>query len=241
MVPGFARTAIGVGAASFVAGVSIKALAELALGPSLHALDDEVLRTAASFRSGWLNGLAVDFTALGSGVLLVISTLVVGLLLLSTRDRVGAAHLALAALGGWLLTSVFKQWFARPRPGVVAHLVHVSQTGFSYPSGHALGTAAIYFSFALIARRHLPRHVTREVLIGFTLLMILLVACSRVYLGVHYASDVLAGVLIGVGWSLFLAGLFSHAERRWTGRASIPARMVLDRASSTRPPSVHGA
>ncbi len=227
MVPGFARTALGVGATSFVAGVSIKALAELILGPSLHAFDERVLRAAASLRSGWLNGIAVDFTALGSGVLLVISTILVGLLLASTRDRVGTAHLALAAIGAWVLTSAFKRWFARPRPSVVEHLVHVSQTGFSYPSGHALGTAAIYFSFAMIARRHLPRHVTRELLIGFALLLILLVAASRVYLGVHYTSDVVAGVLIGVGWSLFLAGLFSWAERRWIGRTSIPGRVSL--------------
>lgn len=212
MISSFARLALPIGAASVVLGLSVQALAELALG-DLAAFDERVLRSLAEVRSGWLNARAVDFTALGSGTLLIIATVVIGLMLLSTKDLIGALQLALAASGAAVWTQLFKQWFARPRPSVVEHLVVVSQAGYSYPSGHALGTAAAYFAFALVARRHLPRHVTREILVGFTLLLIIVVSASRVYLGVHYASDVLAGVLIGVGWSLLVAGTFSVFER----------------------------
>ncbi len=211
MISRFARIALTLGAGSVLLGVSMKTLGELALGPRLAEIDDSILRRFASMRSGWLNGAAVDVTALGSGTLLAIATAVVFLMLVTTRDAYGALHLACASVGAGLLTSFFKHYFARPRPEVVERLIQVAS--YSYPSGHAVGTAACYFSFALIARRHLPRHVSREVLIGFTLLTIVLVGLSRVYVGVHYFSDVLAGILIGVGWSLLLAGAFSLHER----------------------------
>jgi membrane-associated phospholipid phosphatase len=208
-----ARTTFAAGAVSFALGLSIKSVLDWAMRARLAELDEAVLRNVAAMRTGWLNATAVDFTALGSGVLLALATVIVGVMLLSTRDWFGAFHLGLAGLGAMILTTAFKAFFARPRPSVVDHLVHVSATGFSYPSGHALGTAACYFSFALIARRHLPRHVSREILIAFALSMIVLVSASRVYLGVHYMSDVVAGVLVGVGWSLMLAGGFASLDR----------------------------
>lgn len=211
MVSRFARIALSLGGASLLFGLAIKTIGEFALGDRLVKADDAILRAFASWRTGWLNGTAVDFTALGSGTLLVIATTAVFLMLITTRDLYGAIHLALAGIGAGVLTTFFKSYFARPRPEVVERLIQVAS--FSYPSGHALGTAACYFSFAMVARRHLPRHVSREVLIGFSLLMIALVGLSRVYLGVHYFSDVVSGMLIGVGWSLLLAGAFSVHER----------------------------
>jgi undecaprenyl-diphosphatase len=211
MVSRFARIALPLGAASLLFGLAMKTIGDLALGDRLIKADDAILRAFASMRTGWLNGTALDFTALGSGTLLAIATTAVFLMLVTTKDTYGAIHLALAGMGAGLLTSFFKSYFARPRPEVVERLIHVAS--FSYPSGHALGTAACYFSFAMVARRHLPRHITREVLIGLTLLLIVLVGLSRVYLGVHYFSDVLSGLLIGVGWSLLLAGAFSVIER----------------------------
>jgi undecaprenyl-diphosphatase len=247
MISRFARLALGAGALTLAAGLSIKTVGEFALGARLADMDDGILRWFAGLRSGFLNGAAVDFTSLGSGTLLVIATAVVFVMLVSTRDAYGALHLLCAAAGAGILTSVFKHYFARPRPRVVEQLVHVSQH-FSYPSGHALGTAACYFSFALIARRHLPRHASREFLIGFTLLSIVLVGMSRIYLGVHYASDVIAGTLMGVGWSMLLAGAFSMHERSRQRRslASIvahpPTSATSTLVSTTSPASTsaHG-
>lgn len=241
MISRFARLALGGGAVAVAAGLSIKTVGEYALGDRLTAMDAAILRWFAGLRSGFLNGAAVDFTSLGSGTLLVIATAVIFVLLVSTRDAYGSLHLLCAGGGAAVLTSFFKHYFARPRPTVVEHLVHVAATGHSYPSGHALGTAACYFSFALIARRHLPRHATREFLIGFTLLVIVLVGMSRIYLGVHYASDVISGTLMGVGWSLLLAGAFSMHERsrQRRSRASYIAAeisaspLAIDSASSS--------
>jgi undecaprenyl-diphosphatase len=226
MVSRFARIALPLGAASLLFGLSIKTIGELALGTRLADIDDNILRKFASLRTGWLNGTALDFTALGSGTLLIIATTVVFLMLFTTKDLYGAIHLACAGVGAGLLTDFFKHYFARPRPQVVERLIHVAS--YSYPSGHAVGIAACYFSFAMIARRHLPRHISREVLIGFTLLTIVLVCLSRVYLGVHYFSDVLSGMMIGVGWSLLLAGAFSLHERSRQRRST--ASIVADEA-----------
>jgi membrane-associated phospholipid phosphatase len=244
MVSRFARLALAGGTVSLLAGLSMKTVGEFALGDRLTDMDAAILRTFAGLRSGFLNGAAVDFTSLGSGTLLVVVTAVVFVMLVSTRDAYGALHLLLAGTGAGLFTWFFKQYFARPRPTVVEHLVKVAH--YSYPSGHAVGIAACYFSFALIARRHLPRHATREFLIGFTLLTIVLVGMSRVYLGVHYASDVIAGTLMGVGWSLLLAGAFSMHERSRQRRsaASLIAEpqpsasaspLAIDNASSSVP------
>lgn len=211
MMSRFARIALPTGGFLLLFGLGMKTVGELVLGERLSKIDDGILRAFATMRNGWLNATAVDFTALGSGTLLAIATAVVFMMLVTTRDAYGAIHLAMAGIGAGLLTDFFKKFFARPRPDAVEHLIRVQS--YSYPSGHALGTAAIYFSFAMIARRHLPRHLSREVLIGFTLAMIVLVGLSRCYLGVHYFSDVLSGMSIGVGWSLLLAGLFSLLER----------------------------
>ncbi len=237
MVSRFARLALAAGSASLIAGLSIKTVGELTLGDRLTDMDAAVLRAFARLRSGFLNGAAVDFTSLGSGTLLVVAMAVVFVLLVSTRDAYGALHLLAAGGGAAVLTWFFKQYFARPRPTVVEHLVKVAH--FSYPSGHALGTAACYFSFALIARRHLPRHATREFLIGFTLLTIVLVGASRVYLGVHYASDVVAGTLMGVGWSLLLAGLFSLHERSRQRRST--ASLIAQPLTSASPLAIESA
>jgi undecaprenyl-diphosphatase len=226
MVSKFARIALPTGAGLLLLGLAIKTLGELTLGAELSQVDDAILRGFATMRNGWLNGAAVDFTALGSGTLLALATAVVFTMLVTTRDAFGAIQLATAGVGGGLLTDFFKHFFARPRPGAVEHLVHVAS--FSYPSGHALGTAAIYTSFAMIARRHLPRHLSREVLIGFTLSMVVLVGLSRCYLGVHYFSDVLSGMMMGVGWSLVVAGLFSILERARGMRQSTASLVAVD-------------
>ena len=101
-----------------------------------------------------------------------------------------------------LIATLVKLLVARPRPPV-EHLQAV--TSWSFPSGHATQAGAFWFSlvFAMPAAGTSPK-LTR-VAAGVALLIVLAVAASRVYLGVHYPSDVVAGLLLGIGWAIYVS------------------------------------
>jgi undecaprenyl-diphosphatase len=128
-------------------------------------------------------------------------------LLVLQRDRLGAAQLALAACGGGLLSSVLKHALTRARPSHVEKLVEV--TSYSYPSGHSLAAASVYLTLAIVAARHLSNTNARILLFAVALLVMVSIGCSRAYLGVHYPSDIAAGLLVGAGWSMLVSALFS--------------------------------
>ena len=152
----------------------------------------------------------VDVTALGSPTLVIIFTVVTFAILRVLRDRRGALHLAIASLGTWILSSGTKGVIERARPTEVEHLVEVS--GFSYPSGHSLAAAALYLTMAIVAGSHLRSARSKAVLVAGASALVALVAVSRVYLGVHYPSDVLSGVALGTAWALILAAVVAVAS-----------------------------
>lgn len=146
-----------------------------------------------------LQRAAVDFTALGSHVVLAVIVLIVsGLLVLRRRDASGL-WLIPVTLGAMLLNHGLKAMFGRARPDVVEHLVVVSSP--SFPSGHALLSAAVYLSLAAMLGREIPSPVLRRYLMAVAVVLTLLIGGSRVYLGVHWPSDVLAGWIIGSLWA----------------------------------------
>jgi len=147
----------------------------------------------------WVEEMFRDFTALGGiGVLGLLTLISVGYLWLQGRHRI-ALFLLLAILGGLLLSLALKTGFDRPRPELVSHgsMVYTS----SFPSGHSMLAAVVYLTGgALLAVVHSARRV-RIYLIGCAVLATLLVGVSRVYLGVHWPSDVLAGWAAGAAWA----------------------------------------
>jgi undecaprenyl-diphosphatase len=148
----------------------------------------------------WLNAAMLDITALGGVAGLTILTMVVVGYLLVARKAAMAVFLAGAVIGGASLGTLLKLGFHRARPELVAHLVQVSTT--SFPSGHAVNSAVVYLTLgALLARTHSEPHV-RFYLLSVAALLTLAIGCSRVYLGVHWPSDVLAGWIIGATWAL---------------------------------------
>jgi undecaprenyl-diphosphatase len=165
-----------------------------------QTFDDDALIAVATLRGGQLDAIAADVTALGSDAVIGLVLGVGAGVLWLARDRLDAIQLLVAGLGASIAVAIAKLVFARPRPSVVPHLVQV--TGFSFPSGHALITTAIYATVAMIARRHAPTRGARALITGAAVLVIVLVAASRVYLGVHYPSDVLAGIAAGLAWAL---------------------------------------
>ena len=147
----------------------------------------------------WIEESARDFTGLGGHAILGFVTLATIAYLVMTGRR-GAAWLVVAAIGGGMLASaLLKVGFERPRPDLVPHGVRVYTA--SFPSGHAMLSAVTYLTLgALLARLHRSRRV-KLFFLGLALVLTILIGCSRVYLGVHWPSDVLAGWCCGAAWA----------------------------------------
>jgi undecaprenyl-diphosphatase len=148
----------------------------------------------------WLETAMLDITALGgTAVLTLITAGVVGFLLMDQK-RGAALFVLIAVVGGSLLTTLAKFAFARPRPELVAHLVDVSS--YSFPSGHAMSSAVTYLTLGALLARTQARKRIKAYLLGVAVLLTLMIGVSRVYLGVHYPSDVLAGWSLGAAWAM---------------------------------------
>jgi undecaprenyl-diphosphatase len=151
------------------------------------------------FGPPWLEEAARDITGLGGYAVLTLLTLAtLAYLMLARKER--AALLVIAAvIGGMMLSTALKMGFDRPRPDLVPYGTRVYTA--SFPSGHAMLSAVVYLTLgALLARIH-PRRRIKAFFLGFALILTLLVGTSRVYLGVHWPSDVLAGWCVGAAWA----------------------------------------
>jgi membrane-associated phospholipid phosphatase len=213
--------------APLVAALLTLALSVWAFG--LIAGDVRAGEPAADERlANWLHERASDpltvlfhgITTLGGFVTLLGITLVAGVALWRRDQPRQALFVALAFAGAQLLSSGMKLAFERERPVFPDPLA--TESTYSFPSGHALVSLAVYGALALLVapRLTMPRRV---LLFGAAGLLVLAIGFSRLYLGVHYLTDVLAGYAIGSAWlSLLYVGL--ELERRYTTRYRAPAK-----------------
>jgi undecaprenyl-diphosphatase len=160
----------------------------------------------------WLSGAMRDVTALGSAPVLVLVVLAVAGALGVRRQYHAVALLLAATVGGILLNDALKELFARPRPTAALHLTEVRS--LSFPSGHAMTSAIIYLTLAALLTRLVQTRALRLYFLGVAAFLTLLVGASRVYLGVHYPSDVLAGWTAGLAWALLCWTVASYLQRR---------------------------
>jgi undecaprenyl-diphosphatase len=157
---------------------------------------------------GWIEGALLDLTALGSTAVLGLVVLsVAGFLALQGRYRT-AMVILITAISGEVLNTVMKYFFNRPRPSVVPHLREVFST--SFPSGHAMESAIVYLTLTAMLMRVAERRLTKLYCLGIGVLLTALTGISRVYLGVHYPTDVLGGWIVGFVWAsiCWLAALY---------------------------------
>jgi len=186
-----------------------------------HPLDEIILKwfrqpeDPGLLRGPWWMGEAMrDLTALGSPLILgMLAVVTTGYLVVSRRPH-AAWLVALSAAGGGWLNFALKEWYDRPRPEVVPPLTVVS--GLSFPSGHAQISTIVFLTVASLMARLATTPARRVYILGTALLLSMLVGVSRVALGVHYPTDVLAGWIVGVIWSLVLAGVVRTLQQiRW--------------------------
>jgi undecaprenyl-diphosphatase len=164
----------------------------------------------------WLLQSAVDISALGGYTLIWLFGLAGLVWLIAAGKRAEAGGIALSLIGSSVIDGLLKSWIARPRPELVPHLVQV--TNASFPSGHAMISSAVYLTLALMLAESMPRdgwrsRAARVAVVAFFSALAVLIGMSRVYLGVHWPSDVLAGWCFGTAWALLV-----WMGDRWLGR-----------------------
>lgn len=147
-----------------------------------------------------------DLTALGGVLLRHLAALGAIAALLFLRLRREAVILFLTVTGGWLANSMSKWVVGRDRPDIVPHLMEAG--GASFPSGHSFNAAVVYIAIALAFAAFSNRQPVRLTIIGSAVALSLAVAWSRVWLGVHFPTDVVAGWLGGAGWAFLACALF---------------------------------
>lgn len=185
-----------------VAGTGIfAALASHVRAGTTQAFDDSVIRWMGAHQSKPLDAAMLEITALGTGTVVLMIVIVAALFLSLTRHKYSAILLLASTFGGIILNGVIKLGFDRPRPHFFISGAHAVSS--SFPSGHAMSAAIVYGTVAYLAARLNTRAWARWLLLVAALFIIVLISFSRVYLGVHYPSDVLAGVSIGLAWAGF--------------------------------------
>jgi undecaprenyl-diphosphatase len=165
----------------------------------------------------WLLEAVRDFTALGGALLRDLFAIAALVTLSFLRLRREAVLLAATVVSGTIGQALMKALFGRPRPTIVPHLAEAG--GNSFPSGHSFNAALVYIAVALALAALSARRSVRWTIVGSALALTLLFALSRVWLGVHFPSDAIAGWLGGAGWAFLASALLYR-----------PARAVADQS-----------
>lgn len=163
----------------------------------------------------WLETAMLDLTALGGiAVLVLFAAAVIGFLLIQ-RKWLSAVMLSVGLGGGVILSEGFKGLFDRDRPPLEVQAVETVNA--SFPSGHALLSTAFYLTLAVLLAHALPQKRLKAYVLGIGMLLALIVGISRVWLGAHWASDVMAGWCLGAAWAMS-CWLVAYAFERWQRR-----------------------
>ncbi|MBX4906659.1 MULTISPECIES: phosphatase PAP2 family protein [Rhizobium] len=148
----------------------------------------------------WLTHAVDDITSLGGITVLALLTVLITVYLLLDRRWPIAIFVFSSVLSGWLASTLLKILVARPRPDVVPHLIEVSD--LSFPSGHAMVSAVTYLTLGALVARTQRYRSTRIFVMGVGVFLAVIIGFSRIYLGVHYPTDVFAGWCAGALWAL---------------------------------------
>ncbi len=183
-------------------------LADAVRAGSIQQFDDAVL---LAFRQpghpeiprgpAWLPEMMRDITSLGGGTIMTLVALAVAGYIWLRKKYQALVLLVITVIGGGLLDFGLKVIVGRGRPTVVPHIANVDS--FSFPSGHSLMSMAVYLVLAALLSPQVPDRRARIFVVAVALLLSMIIGISRIYLGVHYPSDVLGGWSMGLAWATF--------------------------------------
>ncbi|WP_424927997.1 phosphatase PAP2 family protein [Amaricoccus tamworthensis] len=189
------------------AGWALAELVDEVVEGSTRNLDRDILlllRTPGDLSNPigppWLEEMGRDFTALGGVAVLTLTTVVVAVFFLLRHRWTSMLYILVAVGGGILISGFAKEFFDRPRPDLVPHgsIVHTA----SFPSGHSMMAAVTYLSLGVLIARVQPRRMLKIYTLAVAVLLAVCVGVSRVFMGVHWPTDVAAGWLAGGAWAM---------------------------------------
>jgi undecaprenyl-diphosphatase len=186
-------------------------IAELVRKGYTQPFDEAVLRWMERHQTPQLQRLMLEVTMLGTWIVVLSIVSIAALFLWLTRHKYSAALLLVATAGGIGLNNVLKIGFSRPRPQIFEW--GTTASSYSFPSGHAMSATVVYITVAYLAARLQKTQAARLATLLVAGFIVGVICFSRLYLGVHYPSDVVAGVIVGLSWAAFCMATLEAIQR----------------------------
>lgn len=206
---GHAKTFYGAVGIVLVAGVGLAILgaygfaklAEVVKKGYTQRYDEDILRWIHAQQTAGLTTFMREITYLGTGAVVIVVVGVAAMFLWHTEHKHSARLLLASTLGGIILNNGLKLIFDRDRPSLFEHATTTASS--SFPSGHAMSATVVYGTVAYLVARLQKSHWSRVITLVGAAILILLICFTRLYLGVHYPSDVIGGIVVGLAWAGF--------------------------------------
>jgi len=191
----------------------------LLLHDQLKWFDQPITNFIQSFESPLLTNIMKFFTWLGSSLVVIsISFIVLISLYIKFKYRIELIFFVIALATSTILNQLLKNLFQRKRP--TGHSL-IEQLGFSFPSGHAMAAFTLYAIISFLLWKHIKTKQGRTIMIIFAASMIIMIGLSRIYLGVHYPSDVFGGYLVSGIWFSIMVYLYQlYLEKRYNHKVN---------------------
>jgi undecaprenyl-diphosphatase len=223
---------------AIVGTIAFASLAEVVREGYTQQFDTAVLRWLGAHHTPTLTTIMQEVTPLGTGVVVLTIVGVTTAFLWHTEHKHSARMLLAATAGNILLNNGLKLLFDRERPDVFEWATHASSS--SFPSGHAMSATVVYGTVAYLLAR-LQKHAwSRALTLLVAILLVALICLTRLYLGVHYPSDVLGGIIVGLAWSGFcmatLEASLALARRRAPASVVEEAPTPKEQVTAARQP-----
>jgi membrane-associated phospholipid phosphatase len=219
---------------AIAATAAFSELAEHVLAGGTQKFDVAILEWLHGHQSKQVTALMIEMTYLGTGTVVIVVVGVTALFLWHTEHKHSARLLLAATVGNILLNGVLKLVYHRARPSVFEW--QTTAVSSSFPSGHAMSSTVVYGTVAYLLLRLQKNHWAKMLTLVSAILLILLICLTRLYLGVHYPSDVIGGIIVGLAWASFCMATLEASlalARRRTSRAVVEEAVAPSEAPTT--------